>query len=387
MSDTVVFPRLDQDMQDGTITGWLVEVGDQVQAGDEIAEMETAKVTAAIESPRSGVILAILVDAGQIVDVGNPIAVIGDEGEEAPSDLKPKQDDAAPAKSDDRSPPQPTAPRPAVAGGPQPVPPRVLALPVDRSSWERPHERSPRARYAARTAERTEPAGPLSAPRRVQPGRGHRVELNSVRRATIRTVEASWQIPQFSVEAEVATEPLGTMLADLRRLAPEPRVTLTDVLAAAMARTAAAVPAVNAWFEGDAIHLFDEVDLSLMVQTDRGLYVPVLRDVQVASIRRIAEMRQRAVRAAQDGTLDPVDLEPGTIALSNLGMFNIHRFNALLYPPQVAVLAVGRARAGVDGAPMWLTLTVDHRAVDGATAAQYLEEMSRLLADPMLVLI
>jgi pyruvate dehydrogenase E2 component (dihydrolipoamide acetyltransferase) len=401
MSETVVFPRLDQDMQDGTIADWLVEVGDRVEAGEEIAEMETAKVTAAIESPRAGVVLAILVDAGELVDVGAPVAVIGEEGEEVPEGVQPAGEYPTAVGNGRPQAAEAVTVKADAGHGDQPVAQRPLPLPVDRSSWPRPHEQSPRARYDARAAGQSwdeilagatveaSYAAEVPAPVQQLPptDRGRRVPLGNVRRATVRTVEASWRIPQFSVGAEVATEPLQVLLAEIRRLAREPRVTLTDMLAAAMARATAAVPSVNAWFEGDAVRLFEEVDLSLMVQTERGLYVPVLRNVQASNISRIAVMRERVVRAAQEGALEQQELEPGTIALSNLGMFEIHRFNAILYPPQVAVLAVGRARASVDGAPMWLNLTVDHRAVDGATAAQYLEAVGRLLADPMRLLI
>lgn len=216
---------------------------------------------------------------------------------------------------------------------------------------------------------------------------GQRVELSSIRRATVRTVEASWQIPQFSVEAEVRTDAMRRALEEVERLAPTAKVTITDMLIAAMAKATRRVPEVNAWFEGNAIRYFEEVDLSLMVNSDRGLYVPVIRSVQQIGLAQIAKQRQQLVAAAQEGALSQEQLEPGTIALSNLGMFQIRRFNALLFPPQVAILAVGRARSDVAGEPMWLTLTVDHRAVDGATAARYLEELQRLLADPILLLV
>lgn len=393
MSERVVFPRLDQDMEDGIIASWLVAVGDTVSAGDELAEMETAKVTATIESPAEGVVLALLYEPGDIVAVGEPIAVIGEAGEEV----------AAEGASDGEA--APTASQSAITRGtgqapdrPAPalnVEERVLTLPVDRSSWSRPHQTTPRTRYEARRRGtpwheilegRTEEKAPPE-PERERPARGRRVALSGVRRATVRTVEASWRIPQFSVEVEVATESLKMMLGQIREAAPSADVTLTDMLIAAMAEGTRSVPEVNAWFEGDAIRYFDEVDLSLMVQTERGLYVPVLPGVHGASLKAIAARRKHLVEAAHNGELREEQLQPGTIALSNLGMYTIHRFNAILYPPQVAILAVGRARNDRSGNPMWLTLTVDHRAVDGATAARYLEALQELVAEPMSIIV
>lgn len=393
MSERVVFPRLDQDMEDGIIATWLVAVGDTVSAGDELAEMETAKVTATIESPADGIVLALLYQAGDVVAVGEPIAVIGEAGEEVAAETA-GDGEAAPNAA------QSEVKREIEQALGQPVPAlnmeeRVLTLPLDRSSWKRPHQTTPRARYEARSrgmpwqeileGRVEEKAPPEPQPER--PERGRRVALTGIRRATVRTVEASWRIPQFSVEVEVATESLKVMLGQIREAAPSADVTLTDMLIAAMAEATRSVPEVNAWFEGAAIRYFDEVDLSLMVQTERGLFVPVLPGVHGASLRAIAVQRQQLVEAAHNGELREEQLQPGTIALSNLGMFAIHRFNAILYPPQVAILAVGRARNDRSGDPMWLTLTVDHRAVDGATAARYLEALQELLAKPLSIIV
>lgn len=398
MSTTVVFPRLDQDMQEGTIIDWLVDVGDQVGAGDEIAEMETAKVTAAIESPSAGVVLAILVEAGEVTPVGAPIAVIGKAGEDLPPEAAggasaraPRESEASMEQTNGEKPPA------TILDVPDDIESRSLNLPIDRTSWSRPHKLTPRARYEARKEgqswetilkRKPAPARPEKAqqPTVAREG-GRRVELSGMRLATIRTVEASWRIPQFSVESLVPTAALQSMLEEVRRLAPNAGVTVTDMIAVTMAKAARAVPEVNAWFEGEAIRYFDEVDLSLMIQTEQGLYVPVIRSVHHRGVRSIAEERRELVEAARAGRLKQEQLQPGTIALSNLGMFNIHRFNAILYPPQVAILAVGRAQADQPDMPVWLTLTVDHRVVDGAIAARYLEALQDLFANPVLLLV
>lgn len=369
MAEKIVFPRLDQDMDDGILAGWLVAVGDRVKAGEEIAEIETAKVNATVESPVDGVVLALLAEERDVVPVGAVIAVIGQPGEAIP-DLPQAAAVAAPAPAE-------TVRTKAAApedGRPAPPTSRVMALPVDRSAWERPHSLSPRARFEAGTK--------AEAPEREA---GRRVPLTSVQQGMVRTVEASWQIPQFSLEADVSTVALTGMLESAQEMFPDAGVTVTDVLIVAMARAIRLAPGVNAWFEGDAVRIFDTVDVSLMIQTDRGLLAPALRGIHGASVIEVAERRRQLVQDARAGTLTSDDLKPGTIALSNLGMHQIDRFNAILFPPLVAVLAVGRIRAETPGAPMWLTLTVDHRAVDGVTAARYLANLSRLLANPGLL--
>jgi pyruvate dehydrogenase E2 component (dihydrolipoamide acetyltransferase) len=381
MGEKIILPKMDQDMETGILAAWHVAVGDVVKAGDEIAEMETAKVTAAIESSMDGTVLALLVEAGDEIPVGTAIAVIGEAGESVP-DAEAEVDspvESAPEPAPVESAPPVTVsppPSPAVSTTAGPVPVRSMPLPVDRSGWARPHRQSPRARFEGGPAA----AAPAAPNGRVGP-------LSQVRKRTIATVEASWRIPQFSVEAKVKLLPAIEALAGVREAAPDAGITLTDLLALALAKTAQEVPEVNAWFEGDSIRYFDQVDLSLMVQGERGLFVPAIRGVGKLGLAGIAAERRRLIDAVRGGTVSADDLAPGSIALSNLGMYKVDRFNALLYPPQVAILAVGRAGKRKKGAPVWLTLTVDHRAVDGATAARCLERLATYVGQPALLII
>jgi pyruvate dehydrogenase E2 component (dihydrolipoamide acetyltransferase) len=386
MGEKIILPKMDQDMETGILAAWHVAVGDVVKAGDEIAEMETAKVTAVIESSTDGTVLALLVEAGDEIPVGTVIAVIGEAGEsmpdaEAEADSTPEPAPAEPAPpiavSPSVSPAGPGAVEPvAVRTLPLPVAERMLALPADRSGWARPHRQSPRARFEGGPAA----TAPSTSNGRVEP-------LSQVRKRTVSTVEASWRIPQFSVEAKVKLLPAIEALAGVREAAPDAGITLTDLLALALAKTAQEVPEVNAWFEGDSIRYFDQVDLSLMVQGERGLFVPAIRGVGKLGLAGIAAERRRLIDAVRGGMVSADDLAPGSIALSNLGMYKVDRFNALLYPPQVAILAVGRAGKRKKGAPVWLTLTVDHRAVDGATAARCLERLATYVGQPALLII
>ncbi len=395
MSEQVLFPRLDQDMDEGILVSWLVSTGDRVHAGDEIAEIETAKVTTTISSPIDGVVLSILVEESDFVPVGTTIAIIGEEGDEV-TDLR--DPDTTPTSIESGAVPAPSVASVVAPEGRQQIPitQRATALPVDRSSWTRPHNQSPRARFEtqmkdldlgeamAASVEDRFAAQPAVPSPKVKEGR--RVSLSSIRRATIRTVEASWQIPQFSIELEIYTNPMKHTLAKTRQMLPGSGINITDILAIAMTRAIRNVPEVNAWFEGVAIQYFDHVDLNLMIHTDHGLFAPALRSIQSASIAEVAAQRQGLVEAARVGTLASRDLKPGTISLSNLGMYKIDRFNALIYPPQVAVLAVGRIREEEHNSPMWMTLSVDHRAVDGVTAARYLETLGAILSEPLLLI-
>jgi pyruvate dehydrogenase E2 component (dihydrolipoamide acetyltransferase) len=384
MSEKVLFPRLDQDMDEGILAAWLVTADNQVKAGDVIAEIETAKVTTTLESPIDGIVLALLAEEGDMVPVGSVIAVIGADGEEVPDILIPVSISAA-QETKEELPAGATSRTDRPSKEPIVVAPRSISLPIDRRAWTRPHSQSPKERFKLEAADLVQdpniefalPPAPQNLDRQ-----GHRSPLNSVREATVRIVDASWKIPQFSAELEISSEPISRMLEETREMQLEPALSVTDVLTAAMARAISFVPEVNAWFEGDAIRYFDHVDISLMVHTDQGLYAPALRSIENATVSEIAIRRRKLVEAARTGRLTSQELEPGTISLSNLGMYKIDRFNAILFPPQVAILAVGRAQTEVPMSPMVLTLTVDHRAVDGVAAARYLGQLDELLSEP-----
>jgi pyruvate dehydrogenase E2 component (dihydrolipoamide acetyltransferase) len=404
MSKQIIFPRLDQDMDEGILAAWVVTEGNQVQVGDAIAEIETAKVTASIESPTDGTVLALLANEGDSVPVGTVIAVIGKKGEEIADIPKPISLPGGPEIDGVLS-----TPGMLKTAHPSkesvPVSHRRISIPINRSAWTRPHSLSPKERFEQespgfihnhqRTAD--DPPRPEHQPREgfrslplnsvrrstVKPREGFRsLPLNSVRRSTVKIVEASWQIPQFSVELEIAADPMMVILEKTREKYSDIALSITDFLAVAMARAIKYVPEINAWFEGDAIKYFNHVDLSLMVHTEKGLYAPMLKSIENASVTEVAIQRQRLVEAAKSGRLTSEELEPGTISLSNLGMYKIDRFNALLFPPQVAVLAIGRARTEAPTSTMSLTLTVDHRAVDGVMAARYLEQLDEQICNP-----
>lgn len=209
--------------------------------------------------------------------------------------------------------------------------------------------------------------------------------LDRQRQAVIATVTRSWQAPQFQLGADVdATRAVG-LLETWRSVGREPRLTLTDLVLAAMAAGVATEPSINAWFEEDRIRRFDTVDVTVLAQIEDRLLMPVITDVGARDLAGIATERSRVVGLARDGRLGAADLRTGSIALSNLSATRVDRFSALLIPPQVAIVAVGRVRP-VAGVPtLTLTLTLDHRAIDGVAGSRFLGSAVAALEEPLLL--
>jgi pyruvate dehydrogenase E2 component (dihydrolipoamide acetyltransferase) len=409
----VILPKLDQDMEEGEVVEWLVNIGDKVEAGDEIATIETDKVTAPVESPAAGVVVSILAETGVPVSVGSVIAIIG-AADETPVDAemggKAPAEEAGSGAQLERSSAEATgydrsigaAPSGVEAGAEKPLERRHMSLPIDRTGWMRPHTESPASRFAAelyrkgassqsqeRQPDLVKNSTPTLASQAVSEkteATRRRIALDAHRRSVITTVTRSWQVPQFSVEVEVSTAATTKVIQEAKEAFPEAKISLTDILIMAMARAVRTSPHVNAWFEDDTISYFEEVDVTLMVQSERGLVAPALRAVRYSPLEEVSRQRVELVEAARRENLSRENLAPGTISLSNMGMYGVDRFNALLLPPQVAILAVGRPRHHLPGSPMCLTLSVDHRAVDGVQAADYLDALRILLEKPELLI-
>lgn len=392
MLERILLPRLDQGMEEGTVIEWLVEVGAEVTEGQPLVEIETEKVSTEIESTVAATVLRIDHGDGEQVAVGTVIGWLGDGTEEPPAvegrsaaGEEPRAVEDAPAPStvspNNASPstPGPTAPATApqaaayVSRGTM-APETVEPLPVDRSAWQRPHVASPR--------QRAESAGVGRAAARpdvdVRP-------LNRQRQAVVATVNRSWQAPQFQLEADVDATRIVGLLDAWRSIGREPRLTLTDLILTAMARGVEAERSVNAWFEQDHISRFEPVDVTLLAQVADRLLMPVIADVGRRDLAGVAGERARVVGLAREGRLGAAELRTGSIALSNLSSTRVDRFTALLIPPQVAVVAVGRIRP-VAGAPtVTLTVTFDHRAVDGIAGSRFLGVVANALEEPLML--
>jgi pyruvate dehydrogenase E2 component (dihydrolipoamide acetyltransferase) len=425
MATEIKLPRLGQGMESGTIVKWLKSEGDKVEKGEPLYELDTDKVTQEVEADASGVLLKISVSAGE-VEVGKTIAVIGEQGEEVAAEPAGDDDAAAeevevaddaqeegspgPAREEERE-----RGRRASAGMSEQVTElrqpsddnggRVKASPLARRiARERGIDLSavagtgPDGRVVAEDVERSAAsAGPAPvSTAAAAPSEGVEVQqFSSMRKTIARRLTEAWQAPVFqlglSVDMTRALE-LRARLVELHGDGVKPTISdlLTKISAAALMRNRA----VNALYKGDAVELHPTANIGIAVAVPNGLVVPVIPGCERKSIAEIANARGAVVERARAGKLQSADLEGGTFTISNLGMYGIERFIAVLNPPQAAILAVGSIEDKVvvsEGQPvvrprLELTLTCDHRAIDGATGAEFLRDVKTFLEEPGLAL-
>ncbi|MGZ4282562.1 MAG: dihydrolipoamide acetyltransferase family protein [Gaiellaceae bacterium] len=405
MASEVKLPRLGQGMESGTIVKWLKAEGDPVEKGDPLYELDTDKVTQEVEAEASGLLLKIAVQEGE-VPVGRTIAVIGEAGEKVPEvaaepepapavatepepEPETQQEDGRPAEQEQW---------PVVSSGG-----RVKASPLARRiARERGielaalHGTGPEGRIVAEDVERAEAGAPApaAAPAPVVSGEVERRELTSVRRTIARRLTEAWQIPVFQLQSSADMTRVEALVARLRENEDGPKLTVTDVLTKVCAAALMRHREVNAQWADDAILLHPTANIGLAVAAPQGLIVPVIRGAERLTLAEIAAARSDVVTRAREGKLQREDLEEGTFTISNLGMYRVESFTAVLNPPQAAILAVGATEdraVPVDGEIavrpiLTLTATFDHRAVDGAPAAGFLQSVKELLEEPALML-
>ncbi len=424
MATEVKLPRLGQGMESGTIVKWLKSEGDKVEKGEPLYELDTDKVTQEVEAEASGVLLKIAIWAGE-VEVGRTIAVIGEQGEQvelAPTEPAGNGSAALEVSGDPEEEGSPARAReqdrergrrasaalsdqmaeirqPAGDNGG-----RIKASPLARRiARERGIDLSavagtgPDGRVVAEDVERTAASGAAVAlPAPALPSEGIEVQqLSSMRKTIARRLTEAWQAPVFQLGITVDMSralPLRERLVALHGEGVKPTISdlITKICAAALMRHRP----VNALYKGDAVELYPTANIGIAVAVPNGLVVPVIPGCERKSIAEIAAARAALVGRARDGKLQQADLDGGTFTISNLGMYGIERFIAVLNPPQAAILAVGSIEdkvVPVDGQPavrprMELTLTCDHRAVDGATGAEFLRDVKAFLEEPGLAL-
>ena len=406
MATKVILPRLGQGMETGTIVRWLKAEGEAVAKGEPLFELDTDKVTQEVEAEASGVLLKITVAEGE-VPVGKTVAFIGAEGEDIPAQPGTPTPDETPSDNLSQALSEvpdaaESAPEPQVATNG-----RVKASPLARRlarekgvDLQAIRGTGPEGRIVAEDVERAE----VGAPRTVRdnlsqaqfvPGDVERVPLTSIRRTIARRLTEAWQIPVFQLQASADMTRANALVARLRERDPDVRVTVTDVLAKVSAQALMRHREVNAEFTEDAILRHPTANVGIAVAAPQGLVVPVIRGAERLSLAEIAFARADIVGRARDNKLRAEDLEGGTFTISNLGMYAVESFTAVLNPPQAAIVAVGateeRVVPGEGGElvvrPMLtLTATFDHRAVDGAPAAAFLQTLKESLEDPGLAL-
>src|SRR5690242_3415119 len=413
MATEIKLPRLGQGMESGTIVKWLKSEGDPVEKGEPLYELDTDKVTQEVEADASGVLLKIAVAEGE-VPVGRTIAVIGEQGEsvEVSEDA---QEEGSPARAREQErergreasthgdlSDQVTEIRAPQSGNGDG---RVKASPLARRiARERGIDlvnvagTGPEGRVVAEDVERAAataaPTAPAASPAAVS--QDVEVEqLSSMRKTIARRLTEAWQAPVFQLGITVD---MGRALEVRKRLvelnADGAKPTVSDLLTKVCAMALMRHRAVNALYKGDAIELHPSANIGIAVAIPDGLVVPVIAGCERKTIAEIAAARAELVDRARSGKLQQGDLDGGTFTISNLGMFGIERFIAVLNPPQAAILAVGSTEdkaVVVDGQVavrprMELTLTCDHRAIDGATGAQFLGDVKAFLEEPGLAL-
>jgi pyruvate dehydrogenase E2 component (dihydrolipoamide acetyltransferase) len=419
MATEIKLPRLGQGMESGTIVKWLKSEGDKVEKGEPLYELDTDKVTQEVEADASGVLLKISVQDGE-VEVGRTIAVIGEAGEavEEPKEAKVDEDEQeggspGPARDEERERGREASVRDQIVELRQPATTdggRVKASPLARRiARERGIDlgtvagTGPEGRVVAEDVERAAASGPpvaatvtaLPTGPETRPQEVEVQQLSSMRKTIARRLTDAWQAPVFQLGVTVDMERAQAVRAKLVELhADGAKPTLSDLLTKVCAAALMRHRVVNALYKGDEIELYPTANVGIAVAVPNGLVVPVIRSSERLSVAEIANVRAELVERARTGKLQQGDLDGGTFTISNLGMYGIERFIAVLNPPQAAILAVGSVEdkvVAVDGQPvvrarMEITLTCDHRAVDGATGAEFLTTVKQFLEEPGLAL-
>jgi pyruvate dehydrogenase E2 component (dihydrolipoamide acetyltransferase) len=440
MATNILMPALSPTMTEGTLTRWLKKEGDSIKAGDVIAEIETDKATMEVEAVDEGVLGKILVaDGSPNIAVNAPIAILVEEGEPVPSGAAapaaaPAPQQQEPPKTEVASPTPKTEPAPglkAPAGnGHDTSGERIFASPLARRMAQQadidlrslkgsgPNGRIIRADIeAARkggavpAAEAPAPAAPAAAPAVAPPaappvGKAtapaitapHKLVPHTSMRKVIarRLSEAKATIPHFYVSMDIEIDALIALMNQLNAKAPKEgpgaySITINDLVIKAAAATLREIPTVNASWTDDGMVFYDDVDVSVAVAIPDGLITPIIRKADQKGLATISrEMKDLAGRA-RAGKLKPEEFQGGGFSISNMGMFGVTEFSAIINPPQGAILAVaaGQKRPVVRNdalaiaTVMTCTLSVDHRVVDGALGAQWLRAFKRLVEDPL----
>jgi pyruvate dehydrogenase E2 component (dihydrolipoamide acetyltransferase) len=443
----IQMPKLSDTMTEGTLVAWKKKKGDQVSAGEVLAEIETDKATMEWESPEDGTLTEIYVQQGGKVNVGDRIAFIGGEDEEAPKEEEKKKEkeekeetskakeekkeekpkDAEQPKEEEpkteekaKPPKAEKEPEPVEAGvspaQPTRLPPqaeeaRVRASPVarriaaelgvDLSTLKGTGPEGRVTETDVRAAAKSKLAAPAAKiPAGVKAGEGARIQLSAMRRIIAqRLVESLGPVPHFYLNIDVDAAPLMEARHELKSAgegAEAAKITVNDFVLKAAVQAAVKVPRVNASFDEDAVVQYADVDLGIAVAIEEGLLTPVIRAAQNKSLREISELVKDLAYRARNKRMKPEEFQGGTFTVSNLGGMGIDSFSAVINPPQGFILAVGRLTKVpvvddcdriIVGHRMSLTMSCDHRVIDGALGAEYLKELRHFLENPALLLV
>jgi pyruvate dehydrogenase E2 component (dihydrolipoamide acetyltransferase) len=402
MATKVLMEALSPTMEEGRLVEWKKKEGDAVAAGEVLAEVETDKAVMDLQARAAGILLKHVIAPGTTVPVGNLVGVIGDAGEDisslvaGPTAPVTRSAPGAPTPSPSGKAPPPAAGPTPPAGGRIRASPLARKVAADRGvDLSRVSGSGPEGRIVVRDLDRAPatPAAPgLAAPAiRAGTGEPYRdVPLTQLRKTIARRLGQSiGPIPTFYLTTEVDMERVAEARQGLA--GAEIKVSFNDIIVKAVALALRQHPACNAWWQEDHIRYWNEVHVSMAVAIEDGLITPVIRHADLKSLREIgAESRDLAARA-RDRRLAPEEYTGGTFSVSNLGMFDIDQFTAVINPPEAGILAVGSItpKAVADGGQvvvrrrMRVTMSCDHRVIDGATGAAFLGTLKQMLENPL----
>ncbi|AZV38231.1 pyruvate dehydrogenase complex dihydrolipoamide acetyltransferase [Komagataeibacter xylinus] len=407
MSINILMPALSPTMKEGTLARWLKAEGDTIAAGDVIAEIETDKATMEVEAVDEGILGRILIEGGTHgIAVNTPIAILVAQGEsvpDAPAPVAPAAASPAPAPSAPAvATPAAAAPAAAPAKGTRvfasPLARRIAAQKgIDLASLK---GSGPNGRIVRRDVEQATvtPAPKAAAPAAVVEEAGFESIPHTTMRKVIarRLTESKSTVPHFYVEVDVELDALLALRSQMNAASPDEgpgayKISVNDMLVKAAAVTLRRVPQVNVSFTEEAVRVYEDVDISVAVSIPDGLITPIVRKADTKSLRQISLETRDLVARARAGKLKPEEFQGGTFSISNMGMYGVKAFSAILNPPQAAILAIaaGERRPVVKGneitiaTVMTVTLSVDHRVVDGALAAQWVSAFRKVVENPM----
>ena len=420
MPDFVQMPQLSDTMTEGTLIRWLVKVGDKVDVGDPLAEVETDKATMEMVAFDEGTIGAIYMDEGTKSPVGETLAVIIEEGEDVPD--KPALSDQSSSSDDDSESKESNG-----AEEPEPIASETNESSSTDNSDGKRIKASPLAKKIAKSKgvdlskikgsgpggrivkKDIETAGSISTqpapstqatkPKQTLTEEDQRIALSGMRSIIAqRLLESKTQIPHFYLNVEINAQPLMDLRKQANSAAGEHdnKFTVNDFILKAVANAAASVPQVNASFDVDSIVQFGSVNLSVAIAVDDGLVTPVISGANKKSLLEISLAVKDLAERARSKKLSPDEFSGGTITVSNLGAYGVDNFDAIINPPQAAILSIGSIKNTpvvsdegniVPGLIMKVGMSCDHRVIDGAVGAEYLAELKKRIENPASMLI
>lgn len=411
----IVMPKMSDTMQEGKVLRWLKKEGDAVKEGEPVAEIETDKADMEVEAFDSGVLHTVLVQEGETVPVGQPIAALLADGEAVPAEVivpaqeqvpvPPMPETLRPAPAAEEPPPaKPAAPRPSRPTA-SPLARRMAAakgIDLSQLTGTGPGGRIIRQDIEAYLGAAPLPAPPVppaipTPPPRTEPAppaplADRRLPLSSMRKTIARrTTESKQNVPHFYVAAEIDMTEALQLRQGINAAEQEVKVTVNDLVIKAATLALTRAPEVNVTFTPEGLEFKGTINIGFAVALDDGLTIPVIKDCQARTLLEIAREAHDLAERARARSLDPAEFSGATFSVSNLGMYQVSEFIAVINPPEAAILAVGTtvARPVVrDGQVvvrqmMNATLSCDHRALDGATAARFLEALKQVLENPV----